>query len=317
MAKSLEQVPQGQYHADGGFGGPNGPQDGQDPSRRRGMGAVIGLFAFALALLLVAGGVGWTIASYTDSSGETNAASGVSDNSTQDDTIENQVAPEVEEGSATDGDGEAGEPASPTTEPASPTTEPASSAESEPFVVPDTPDNPSGAAQYSVMADNKAIMRGWYPTAELAQGAVEDAAVIMGGMENVVDETEIDPRAELRPDTYAVYFEDYILFETNSAEVAPDFYEFLGYPLFFMMNNADATVTVVARTDARGTAEYNMALATRRAEAVRDFWLANGGNADQIILEPKGEEEAEEGADPEQAQLDRRVELTVSGFLPS
>lgn len=279
------------------------------------MGAVVGLAALALALLVVAGGVGWTIGVMTDSSGETNAGSDVS-GSTQDETAGDQAALEVEGGSQTDGDEGAGETSSPTTEPASPTTAPAASAESGPFVVPKTPDNPSGAAQYSVMADNKAIMRGWYPTAELAQGAVNDAAVIMGGMENVVDETQVDPRAELRPDTYAVYFEDYILFETNSAEVAPDFYEFLGYPLFFMMNNADSTVTVVARTDARGTADYNMALSTRRAEAVRDFWLANGGNADQIILDPRGEEEAEPGADPEQAQLDRRVELVVSGFLP-
>ena len=310
MAGSLEQVPQGQYHAESGSGEPNVPLDGQGPTRRRGMGAIIGLSGLALALLVVAGGVGWAIAMYTDSSGETDAASDAPENLAQDNAIDDQATPDVEEGSETDGDGVAGEPASPTTASGS-------SAESEPFVVPDTPDNPSGAAQYTVMADNKAIMRGWYPTAELAQGAVEDAAVIMGGIENVVDETQIEPRAELRPDTYAVYFEDYILFETDSAEVAPDFYEFLGYPLFFMMNNADATVTVVARTDASGTADYNMALATRRAEAVRDFWLANGGNADQIILDPRGEEEAVEGADPEQAQLDRRVELTVSGFLPS
>ena len=124
------------------------------------------------------------------------------------------------------------------------------------------------------MADNTAIMRGWYPTAELAEGAVNDAAEIMGGRENVVDETVIDPRAEISPDTYTVYFEDYILFESDSAEVAPDFHEFLGYPLFFMQNNADATVTVVARTDARGPSDYNLALSTRRAEAVRDFWLA-------------------------------------------
>ncbi len=317
MASSLERVSRDQHHAEPSTGvtnGMNGPGHGPDSTPRRGIGTV-GLAALALALLVVAGGVGWTIAMLTDSSDEITAGSDVSDNSTQDDTVEDEAALEVEGGSGSDDDAEGDDSASPTTEPASPTTAPASSAESEPFVVPDTPDNPSGAAQYSVMADNKAIMRGWYPTAELAQGAVEDAAVIMGGMENVVDETQIDPRVEIRPDTYAVYFEDYIIFETDSAEVAPDFYEFLGYPLFFMMNNADATVTVVARTDATGPADYNMALATRRAEAVRDFWLANGANPDQIFLDPRGEEEAKEGADPEQAQLDRRAELIVSGFL--
>jgi len=43
--------------------------------------------------------------------------------------------------------------------------------------------------------------------------------------------------------------------------------------------------------------------------------LANGGNAEQIILDPRGEEEADDDADDEQAALDRRVELRVSGFL--
>ncbi len=310
MAGSLEQASRDQHHAEGGTEGTNdmnGRWDGRDSTRRRGMGTA-GLAALALALLVVAGGVGWTIAMFTDSSDEVTAGSDVSEDAAQDDAIVDEAALEAGAGTESDSDPQGDEPASPTTAPAS-------STGSEPFVVPDTPDNPSGAAQYSVMADNKAIMRGWYPTAELAQRAVDDAAVIMGGIENVVDETQIDPGAEIRPDTYAVYFEDYILFETDSAEVAPDFYEFLGYPLFFMMNNAEATVTVVARTDARGPADYNLALATRRAEAVRDFWLDNGANADQIFLDPRGEEEAEEGADPDQAQLDRRAELIVSGFL--
>jgi outer membrane protein OmpA-like peptidoglycan-associated protein len=188
-------------------------------------------------------------------------------------------------------------------------------ADSEPFVVPETPDNPSGATQYAVMADGKAIMRGWYPTEEQARAAVADAAVIMGGMENVTDETQVDPRAEIRPDSFAVYLQDFILFEFDSAAITPEFYDFLGLPLFFMQNNPAATVTVVARTDARGSESYNLGLATRRAEAVRDFWLANGGNADQIVLDPRGEQDADTSADDEQAALDRRVELRVSGFL--
>jgi outer membrane protein OmpA-like peptidoglycan-associated protein len=189
------------------------------------------------------------------------------------------------------------------------------SSDLEPFVVPETADNPSGATQYAVMAGGMAVMRGWYPTEEQAQSAVADAAVIMGGMENVTDETQVDPRAEIRPDSFAVYLQDFILFEFDSAEITPEFYDFLGFPLFFMQNSPAATVTVVARTDARGSESYNLELATRRAEAVRDHWLANGGNADQIILDPRGEEDADSSADGEQAALDRRVELRVSGFL--
>ena len=193
-------------------------------------------------------------------------------------------------------------------------TQTSSSETTDPFVVVSTPDNPSGAAQYAIMTGGKAIMRGWYPTGDEAQQAVADATIIMGPG-NVIDETQIDPRVVIDPDSFAVYFEDYILFERDSATITTDFFELLNYPLFFMQQSPDASVTVVARTDATGSAAYNLDLATRRAEAVRDYWLANGGNAEQIDLDPRGEADAEEGVDAEQARLDRRVELIVSGFL--
>ncbi|MDH5519228.1 MAG: OmpA family protein, partial [Acidimicrobiia bacterium] len=285
---------------------------GETGGRRRGL--TIGLAV--LALLVAAAGLGWMIAWFANSPAATEAGTAsVTESSAVDSFAATDAGGEPAEApEGVDSGGDVG-PASPTADPAD-SGDTADAGETSEFVVPATPDNPSGAAQYTVMADNKAYMRGWYPTTELAQGAMADAAVIMGGPENVVDETQIDPRAEIQPDTYAVYFEDYILFESDSAEVAPDFYEFLGYPLFFMTNNADATVTVVAYTDAQGPSDYNLELATRRAEAVRDFWLANGGNAEQIILDPRGEEGADADADDEQAQLDRRVELVVSGFLP-
>ncbi|MDH3300003.1 MAG: OmpA family protein [Acidimicrobiia bacterium] len=285
---------------------------GEADQRRRGL--KVGLVV--LALLAAAGGIGWSIAWLANSPNATatGAASETDGSNVASAAATDSGDPAVASEGVDSGD-DAG--------PASPTADPADSGDTAnrrdntgEFVVPETPDNPSGAAQYTVMAGNKAYMRGWYPTAELAQGAVADAAVIMGGPENVVDETQIDPRVEIQPETYAVYFENYVLFESDSAEVAPDFYEFLGYPLFFMMNNADATVTVVAYTDAQGPSDYNLELATRRAEAVRDFWLANGGNAEQIILDPRGEEGADADADEAEAQLDRRVELVVSGFLP-
>lgn len=268
------------------------------------------LLAGALALAVVALGIGWFIGSQsssTDASGEAQATSDAS-------------ADDATEGAATSADGVTtttvvDEPAAPTSVTVIATEIPSTTVPSGPFVLPETPDNPSGATQYAVMADGKAYMRGWYPDPAIAQQAVADAATIMGGMENVVDETQIDPRAEIRPDDFAVYLQDFILFESDSAEITEEFYEFLGFPLFFMQNNEAARVTVVARTDASGTEAYNLALATRRAEAVRDFWLANGGNADQIILDPRGEEGASEDADDAQAALDRRVELQVAGFL--
>jgi outer membrane protein OmpA-like peptidoglycan-associated protein len=276
----------------------------QDESRPRSRTPI--LLAGALVLALVALGIGWFIGSQgtsTDTSDEAQATS----EATADDAAAS--ADGVTTTTVVD------DPASPTSMTVIGTVIPSTTVPSGPFVLPETPDNPSGATQYAVMIDGKAYLRGWYPDPEIAQKAVADAATIMGGMENVVDETQIDPRAEIRPDDFAVYLQDFVLFESDSAEITEEFHEFLGFPLFFMQNNPAARVTVVARTDASGTEAYNLALATRRAEAVRDFWLASGANADQIILDPRGEEGASEDADDAQAALDRRVELQVAGFL--
>lgn len=283
------------------------PQPAPEP--RRTVSTAVPVVLAVVALAGLAGLAGWLIGRSQSSPVESTAGSTVSADATDPGEGEPQTRPEGEDGAQTAsttvppvGDNSAGVTRTPLP------------ADAEPFVVPPTPDNPSGAAQYAVMTGGKAIMRGWYPAAEHAAQAVADATVIMGPG-NVLDETEVDPRAVIDPASFAVYFEDYILFETDSATITPEFFELLDYPLFFMKNSPDATVTVVARTDASGTAEYNLELAARRAEAVRDYWLANGGNADQIILDPRGEESAEEGAGADQARQDRRVELMVSGFL--
>jgi outer membrane protein OmpA-like peptidoglycan-associated protein len=301
--------------------GPTGPT--VDVGRRRWRPLLVLLGA--AALVAMAGAAGWLlrggVSTPTEVGGEQATTADADPRVGDDDTSggTDPAAPGAGSDSATGTGAEGDDPGAGATAPdgeeTTGSTVAVATTMSGPFVVPDSPDNPSGATQYAVMAGGKAVMRGWYPTAELAAGAVADAAVIMGGLENVVDETQVDPRAEIRPDSFAVYLQDFILFESNSAEITPEFHEFLGFPLFFMQSNPAAAVTVVARTDARGSESYNLDLATRRAEAVRDYWLANGGDADQIILDPRGEEEADEDADAEQAALDRRVELQVSGFL--
>lgn len=286
---------------------------GTAPPPRRG-GRWLLVFLGLLALTAVATGVGWFIGNQNISTTTSNEVAGSSGEGDPGDATAGGAA----DGSAAETGDTGGEPASPTTEvtvATSETTETTGTTLSGPFVVPETPDNPSGAARYAVVSGTTAIMRGWYPTAETAQQAVADAARVMGGMQNVRDETQIDPRADVQPDRFAIYFENHILFETDSAEITPGFYELLAFPLVFMMTSPQAEVTVVARTDASGPVDYNLELATRRAEAVRDYWLANGGNAEQIVLDPRGEEGARDDATDEEAALDRRVELQVSGFL--
>ena len=74
-------------------------------------------------------------------------------------------------------------------------------------------------------------------------------------------------------------------------------------------------VTVVTRTDATGSEAVNLEMATERAEAVIDYWTGKGVDRSQVIADPRGEEEATEGADEEQAARERRAEFIITGLL--
>jgi outer membrane protein OmpA-like peptidoglycan-associated protein len=48
-------------------------------------------------------------------------------------------------------------------------------------------------------------------------------------------------------------------------------------------------VTLVARTDTRGTSEYNDALAFRRASATREFFVKEGISVERVVILALGE----------------------------
>jgi outer membrane protein OmpA-like peptidoglycan-associated protein len=191
---------------------------------------------------------------------------------------------------------------------------PASAPTASTFTVPVTPDNPEGAAHYAVFTGGKVYLRGVYPSREVADQAVV-AAIAVLGPDNVVDEMQIDPAAPLDADYFPVYIQDYVLFEFASADLAPDFLPILDLALIFLGQNPQATITVVARTDAVGSPEFNLDLSSQRAQAVIDYWLSHGVSPEQVVADPRGEDGATDGADAQAAAFDRRVELVVAGLL--
>jgi OOP family OmpA-OmpF porin len=69
-------------------------------------------------------------------------------------------------------------------------------------------------------------------------------------------------------------------------------------------------VTLVGHTDAKGSYEYNDALGMRRADAVRDYIVAQGYPADQVApAESRGKRELIPGVDPYSVEQ-RRVVIT-------
>jgi outer membrane protein OmpA-like peptidoglycan-associated protein len=176
-----------------------------------------------------------------------------------------------------------------------------------------TSDNPEGALRYAVISGGKAFLRGYVPSREAGDQAVATAAAVLGP-ENVVDEYVVDPRAPLDVPT-PVYIDDAVLFESGSAEIAPDFVPLLEQGLVFLNLRPESTITVVARTDAAGPEDFNLDLSSHRAQAVIDYWVERGADPSQLIADPRGEEEAMSTADGAAAATDRRVEFVVNGLI--
>lgn len=80
----------------------------------------------------------------------------------------------------------------------------------------------------------------------------------------------------------AALLEEQVLFTHDSFEMSEDAMAAIRTVSAFMAETPTATLTVAGHADASGTEEYNMGLSQRRAEMARDFFLANGTDADQI-----------------------------------
>ena len=79
-----------------------------------------------------------------------------------------------------------------------------------------------------------------------------------------------------------------------------------------MRENPGLRVEVEGHTCNIGTAEYNLALGERRANAVRDYLTSNGISADRLRSVSYGEERPKhDNAREETRRLNRRAALTV------
>jgi outer membrane protein OmpA-like peptidoglycan-associated protein len=157
-------------------------------------------------------------------------------------------------------------------------------------------------------------LRGFVPSQEVGDLHVSGAEEIMGPG-SVVNEYQVDPTAPVETDTFPVYLADVVLFGFNSTELDPRFLPLLDTTPAFLQQNPTATVTVIARTDSIGSEEVNLEIATRRAQAVIDYWVSKGVDRSRVIADPRGEESASGSESEEQAAYDRRVEFVLNGLL--
>ncbi|WP_028451637.1 peptidoglycan-associated lipoprotein Pal [Chitinilyticum aquatile] len=108
-----------------------------------------------------------------------------------------------------------------------------------------------------------------------------------------------------------------VYFDYDSYVVSSDYNEVIEAHAKYLMSNKDAKVILQGNTDNRGTAEYNLALGQKRADAVKKMMNALGVQDAQIESVSFGEEKPIEIGDTEEAWArNRRAEIVYQGEMP-
>ena len=142
-------------------------------------------------------------------------------------------------------------------------------------------------------------------TGTLAPGASVDVQ----GANVVVEETPRATRLTVNND---------VLFDFDKAELRPEGAQALGRVAEIIHQRNPRAVRIVGHTDSMGSDSYNQALSERRAQSVRQWLTANGGQLPPMQADGRGENEpvaanaGPNGADdPEGRQRNRRVEVLL------
>ena len=107
-----------------------------------------------------------------------------------------------------------------------------------------------------------------------------------------------------------VLSEKIVYFAYDSNSVGDDYIELVKHHGKYLSFNANASVRLEGHADERGTREYNVALAEKRAQSVKQLMLYEGAGNDQISIISYGEEKPVAfGHDDESMSLNRRVEI--------
>lgn len=107
-----------------------------------------------------------------------------------------------------------------------------------------------------------------------------------------------------------------VYFDTDQSELKPESRQTLERLLGQLARMPDFDITIEAYTDDRGTAEYNKALAERRAGAVQTFLAGQGYQPRRVIVTPVGISKQQGGkSTAENRRLNRRVDVTVTPNL--
>ena len=119
-----------------------------------------------------------------------------------------------------------------------------------------------------------------------------------------------DPNAGIVPDANKSVV-DPIYFAFDRFAVPPAERPKLQAAIKWLADNPEKNLVLVGHCDWRGTAEYNLGLGDRRAQAVKQFLQTLGVPADRLQILSKGSLGAVEKGSEDQMSKDRRAEFVI------
>jgi outer membrane protein OmpA-like peptidoglycan-associated protein len=138
--------------------------------------------------------------------------------------------------------------------------------------------------------------------------AASESAASQAGAELVAERTQ--HRRDLEE---ALSIE--VLFRTEDSAIAPPTEERLAKLVAMIVPLDGAVVRLEGHTDVRGTDRYNNALATARADTVRDALIRAGMPPERIVVSAAGKADSQAtDTDADGMALDRRVKMSVVGL---
>ncbi len=101
-----------------------------------------------------------------------------------------------------------------------------------------------------------------------------------------------------------------IYFDFDRSDIRPEYASLINSHAKYLAGSSGIKIRVEGHTDERGSREYNIALAERRAQAVRRALMLQGAGDAQLTTVSYGEERpATAGSDESAYEKNRRVEL--------
>jgi peptidoglycan-associated lipoprotein len=148
-------------------------------------------------------------------------------------------------------------------------------------------------------------------TAAQQEGSVPVTVTVTCPTDNKTASDTVNIRVT-RPPVRNIVFED-VYFDFDRYSLRPEATRVLDEAITALRDDASLRVEIEGHTCNIGTAEYNLALGDRRANAVKDYLVSRGVTADRLRTVSYGEERPKhDNSREETRRLNRRAALTVN-----